>query len=173
SLGLHILNSMPFGILGVADGPTWAGSSHFTIRITGKGGHAASPHMGIDPIVCAAQMVTTLQTLVSRSLDPLESAVVSVTTIHAGEAYNVIPQEVTMTGTTRTFKPEVTALVEKRMREVIDSVSRAMGCQADFEIAWDTEPVVNNPEVGARLRPIFRQFVGDRGLDLSYRTMWA
>ena len=111
SVGLHLWNSMPVGELGVADGPVMAGASIFTIKITGKGSHAASPHQGVDPVVCAAQMVTAFQTIASRSVDPLDTVVLSVTTIHAGEAYNVIPQTAEMRGTVRYFKTEVRDLV--------------------------------------------------------------
>src|SRR5262249_26584674 len=101
SVGLHLWNDMPVGEIGIADGAVMAGSSIFTIKITGKGSHAASPHQGIDPVVCAAQVVTALQTIVSRTVNPLDTIVISVTTLHAGEAFNVIPQFAVLTGTVR------------------------------------------------------------------------
>ena len=116
SVGLHLWNSLPFGTVGVADGPIMAGASIFTVKIRGKGSHAASPHLGIDPVVCAAQMVTAFQTILSRNVDPLDTVVLSVTTIHAGEAYNVIPQTAEMHGTVRYFKREVRDLVFARMQ---------------------------------------------------------
>ena len=122
SLGLHLWNSLPLGVLGVADGPIMAGSSNFDIKITGKGGHAALPHLNIDPVACAAQVVTALQTIVSRSLDPFGTAVVSVTYVRAGDAYNVIPQDVLLRGTFRACLPEVRELVEKLLREITESV---------------------------------------------------
>lgn len=171
SIGLHLWNGMPFGRLGVADGPVMAGSSEFTIKINGKGGHAASPHLTIDPVVCAAHIITAFQTIASRSVSPLDSAVVSVAQVQAGTAFNVIPQDVELRGTVRTFKREVRDLVEQRMREISEGVAGAMGCVVEFSMIHQLLPVANNPEVSERLRRVFRQFVGDSGLDLTERTM--
>ncbi len=173
SLGLHIWNGMPFGRLGVADGPVMAGSSEFTLKIKGKGGHAAAPHLTIDPIVCAAQIIAAFQTVVSRSVNPLDSAVVSVAQMQAGTAFNVIPQDVELRGTVRTFRREVRDLVERRMREISEGIAGAMGCAAEFSMIHQLLPVVNNREVSQRLRDVFRQFVGESGLDLNERTMGA
>lgn len=173
TLGLHLWNSMPLGTLGVGDGPVMAGSSVFTLRITGKGGHAASPHQGIDPVVCAAQIVTAFQSIVSRNQDPLDSAVISVTWFHAGTAFNVIPQDVELRGTMRFFKLDVRNLVERRMNEIATGIAQAMGCSADLHIEHNVLPVINNPEVTGRVRNLFRQFVGDAGLNTAERTMGA
>lgn len=171
SLGLHIWNGMPFGRLGVADGPVMAGSSEFTIRITGRGGHAASPHLAIDPVVCAAHVITAFQTIASRSVSPLDSAVVSVTQMKAGTAFNVIPQDVELRGTVRTFSLDVRDTVERRMREISEGIAGAMGCTAELSMIHQLLPTVNHPEVGERLRRVFRQFVGEQGLDSNERTM--
>ncbi len=173
TLGLHLWNSMPLGKLGVADGPVMAGSSVFTLKITGKGGHAASPHQGIDPVVCAAQIVMAFQSIVSRNQDPLDSAVISVTWFHAGTAFNVIPQDVELRGTMRFFKLDVRDLVDRRMDEISTGIAQAMGCSADLKIEHNVLPVVNNPEVTARVRNLFRQYVGDAGLSIDERTMGA
>lgn len=173
ALGLHIWNSMPLGTLGVADGAVMAGSSIFTLRITGKGGHGAAPHQTIDPIVCAAQIITAFQTIVSRNTDPLDGAVISVTQVNAGTAFNVIPQDVEMRGTVRTFKLETSDLIASRMREIADGISAAMGCTAHLDIVHNVFPVSNDPQVTARAREVFRPFVGDEGLDLKERTMGA
>jgi amidohydrolase len=174
TLGLHLWNSLPVGKLGVADGPTMAGALIFMIVVTGKGGHAASPHLGIDPVVAAAQLVTALQAIVSRSLDPFDSAVISVTTIEAGEAYNVIPQSAELKGTVRYFRNEVRDLIMLRMRECVEHVCRGMGCSGEIQVFEQmTLPVVNNADVGAKLRPRFEQIVGSGGLDMTVRTMGA
>ncbi len=173
SVGLHLWNGMPLGRLGVADGPVMAGSSEFVLRITGKGGHAASPHLTIDPVVCAAQVITAFQTIASRSVNPLDSAVVSATYLRAGTAFNVIPQDVEVRGTIRIFRLEVRDLVERRMHEISQGIAGAMGCTAELNIIHQLLPVVNHPEVGARLRGLFRRFVGDEGLDMTERTMGA
>jgi amidohydrolase len=173
TLGLHLWNSMPLGKLGVADGPVMAGSSVFTLKITGKGGHAASPHQGVDPVVCASQIVMAFQSIVSRNQDPLDSAVISVTWFHAGTAFNVIPQDVELRGTMRFFKLDVRDLVDRRMDEISTGIAQAMGCSADLKIEHNVLPVINNPEITGRVRNLFRQYVGDAGLNTDERTMGA
>lgn len=173
SLGLHLWNSLPLGTVGVATGPIMAGAVIFDVRVTGKGGHAASPHQDIDPIVAAAQIVTALQSIVSRNVDPFDGAVISVTTIKAGEAYNVIPQSATMQGTVRFFRNEVRDLLLGRMRECVENVARALGCSAEIEFQQMTVPVVNHAEVSAKLLPRFERVVGAAGLDPTVRTMGA
>jgi amidohydrolase len=173
TLGLHLWNSMPLGKLGVADGPVMAGSSVFTLKITGKGGHAASPHQGVDPVVCASQIVMAFQSIVSRNQDPLDSAVISVTWFHAGTAFNVIPQDVELRGTMRFFKLDVRDLVDRRMDEISTGIAQAMGCSADLKIEHNVLPVINNPETTGRVRNLFRQYVGDAGLNTDERTMGA
>jgi len=171
SLGLHLWNGMPLGRLGVADGPVMAGSSTFTLKIIGKGGHAASPHQSIDPVVCAAHVITALQSIVSRNLDPLDGAVISVTRMIAGTAFNIIPQDVELWGTVRTFKLEVRDLVTQRMREISSGIASAMGCTTDLQIEHNVLPVSNHPEVSERMRGVFETFVGADALDTDERTM--
>ncbi|HEX2622224.1 MAG TPA: amidohydrolase [Phototrophicaceae bacterium] len=171
SLGLHLWNNLPLGTIGVAEGPTMAGSSIFKITITGHGGHGAQPQMTADPIVCAAQMITALQTIVSRNVNPADTAVVSVTMVRAGDTHNVIPQQAELTGTMRAFKTEVRDLVTRRMEEIVRNISLAMGCKAEFDIQHLTIPVVNHPEVTAKLRAKFAEMVGDEKLDPEARTM--
>ncbi|MFN8448488.1 MAG: M20 family metallopeptidase [Anaerolineae bacterium] len=171
SVGLHVWNDMPTGELGVADGPIMAGASIFTIKITGKGSHAASPHIGVDPVVCAAQIVTAFQSIISRNVDPLDTVVLSVTNIHAGEAFNVIPQTAELRGTVRYYKDAVFDLVSARMREIVEHVAAAMRCTAEFNISGMTTPVANDPDVSARLRALFAPIVGEQAFHLNERTM--
>jgi amidohydrolase len=171
SLGLHLWNNLPLGRIGVAEGPVMAGSSIFRIGIKGRGGHGAQPQMTVDPVVCAAQVITALQTIVSRNVDPSDTAVVSVTMVRAGDAHNVIPQSAELTGTMRAFKTEVRDFVTRRMQEIAQGVCAAMGCEAEFEIQHLTIPVVNRPEIAAKLRPKFAEIVGDDNLDANARTM--
>lgn len=173
TLGLHLWNTAPTGKLGVADGPVMAGSSEVHIKITGRGGHGASPHETVDPITCAAQMITALQHVVSRNVDPLESAVISITKIHAGTATNIIPQEVEMAGTVRTFKTAVRDLVSRRIEEVCKGIAAAMSCAVEVRVEHYTEPVANHPEVSERVRKLFKQMVGEDKLDTTERTMGA
>jgi amidohydrolase len=173
SVGLHVWNSMPVGTLGVADGPIMAGASRFRIVITGKGAHAASPHLGIDPVVCAAHLITALQTIVSRNLDPFDTGVITVAQMIAGEAHNVIPQTAELIGTVRTFRLEVRDRIVSRMETLVVSVAEALGCTGQFEIEHSTDPVVNDPAVSARLRERFAALPGVELLKTDVRTMGA
>ncbi len=171
SLGLHLWNTMPVGYVGVADGPTMAGSSIFKIVIKGRGGHGAQPHQTVDPVVCAAHVITALQTIVARSVNPEDTAVISVTMVRAGDTHNVIPQQAELTGTLRAFKQDVRDLAVNRMQQIVDGVCAAMGATGEFEVDHLTIPVYNHPEVGARLRPHFARLLGEDKLDLTARTM--
>ncbi len=171
TVGLHLWNSMPVGTLGVADGPVMSGSSVFNIKITGKGGHGASPHESIDPVVCASQVVSALQTIVSRTINPFDTVVISTTQISAGDAFNVIPQYAEMKGTIRTFKTEVRDTVERRMHEIVEHVCAAMGCKGELVLTHITKPVSNHPEIGAALRDVFTEVIPEVKFDLNARTM--
>lgn len=173
TLGLHLWNSLPLGTLGAADGPIMAGSSMFTINITGKGGHAAAPHTAIDPVVCASHIVTALQSVISRTLDPLDTGVISVTVVRAGDAHNVIPQSAEMRGTMRFFKTEVRDMMERRMHEIVQGVCAAMNCTGQAHIERMTLPVVNAPEIAAKGRAVFETMPGVTRIDLNARTMGA
>ncbi|HMV98214.1 MAG TPA: amidohydrolase, partial [Anaerolineales bacterium] len=107
TLSLHLWNEKPLGWVNVAKGPVMAGAEEFKIKVIGKGGHGAIPDLAVDPVVCAAQIVSASQSIVSRNVGPLETAVISFTVINGGTAFNVIPQEVMMQGTIRTFDPQV------------------------------------------------------------------
>ncbi len=156
TLGLHLWNALPFGNLGVADGPVMAAASTFTINVQGRGGHGAAPQQTVDPVVCAAQIVTALQTIVSRNVDPLDTAVISVTQLHTGTAFNVIPQQAMLNGTIRTFKAEVRDAVSQRMTDIAQHIALALGCTADVSIGHSTQPVTNHAEVSERVRGVFR-----------------
>jgi amidohydrolase len=173
SMGLHLWNSLPYGVVGAPDGPMMAGASVFTITIHGKGGHAAAPHLARDPVVCAAHLITLLQTVVSRTVDPLQSAVVSVTMMRAGTADNIIPEQVELKGTVRTFNHEMRTLVVARMTEMIDLTCKGMGCESHFHIVHDTEPVINHPDVGAKLRAAFAGMKDVAKIDTTLATMGA
>ena len=173
TLGLHLWNSMPVGQLGVSDGPVMAGAGTFEIKIIGKGGHGAAPHTAVDPVVCAAHIITALQTVVSRNINPLESAVISVTQLQAGTAFNIIPQNVVLRGTVRTFKQEVQQMVDHRMREICDGIAGALGCTVEFQSTVGTLPVHNDPVVSARVRNLFTEYVTADAMHLDERTMGA
>ncbi len=174
TLALHLWNDMPVGWVGVGSGPVMAGADLFTVRLTGRGGHGAAPHLTIDPIVTAAQIVTALQTITSRNVAPLKSAVVSVTTVHSGTAFNVIPQAAELTGTIRTFEPEVRSLVLDRFEKIVAGIAETFGCQQSIEITRVTPPVFNNDSMARTVRSTTQRVMPSSALETSpYLTMGA
>ena len=171
-LGLHIWNEQPVGWFGISNGPLMAGAEIFKIKVTGKGGHGATPHFTIDPILAAAQIITALQGIVARNVAPLQTAVVSVCTIHAGETFNVIPPAVELTGTIRSFEPEVRTHVLERFDETVHGVAKAMGCQAEIDMQRLTAATGNNPEVAGVVQTVAGRLFPDADVDTAnYVTM--
>lgn len=158
--GMHNYPGIPVGEFCMKPGPVMAATDIFAITVTGHGGHAARPHVGIDPIVASAQIITALQTIASRNADPLESLVVSVTTIHAGDADNVIPERVQLTGTVRTLIPDMRDLAEKRIGEITSSVAQALGCKAELSYERNYPVVVNHERETAFAATIASKIVG-------------
>ncbi len=141
--GMHNMPGLPVGQFAIRSGPIMAATAEFTITVRGRGGHAAMPHGTIDPIVVASQLVGALQTIASRSADPVEALVVSVTKFHAGDAYNVIPETAEIAGTVRTLKKEMAAKAEERMRAICAGLAAAYG--ATIELDYDANyPVTFN-----------------------------
>jgi len=141
--GMHNMPGLPVGAFATRPGPLMAATDEFTIDITGRGGHAARPHGTIDPIIIGAGLVQALQTIVSRSVDPIESAVVSVTTFHAGQAHNIIAETARVAGTARTLKPDVRDLIESRIRSLVEGFATAHG--AIITVDYDRNyPVTKN-----------------------------
>ena len=165
ALALHVWNEKPVGWIGIANGPAMAGAEIFNIKIRGKGGHGAAPHLAVDPILASAQVITALQGIVARNVPPLQTAVVSVCKIHAGETFNVIPPAVEMTGTIRTFEPAVRLLVLDRFNKTIRSVAEAMGCEADIDIQRLTPATINQSEVSAQVTSVARRVFPDADVD--------
>jgi amidohydrolase len=151
-----------------------AGADEFKVRVIGRGGHGAIPQAAVDPILAAAQIVTALQSIVARNVAPVETAVVTVATIHAGTAFNVIPPDVVMNGTIRTFEPSVREKVIRRFEEIMQGVAAAMGCQTEIEIKRVTPPVINNAEAAGRVQEAARLVLPKSNLDTNgYITMGA
>jgi len=142
--GMHNLPGTPVGAFAIRPGPIMASTDAVDIRIEGRGGHAARPHLSIDSVMVGAQLIVALQGIVSRNVDPLESAVVSMCEFHAGNARNVIPQTAEIKGTVRTLTAEMRALVEKRVREVVEGTARATGAKIDLEWVRGYPVVVNH-----------------------------
>lgn len=155
--GLHGLPQHPVGTFGVASGPVMAASDVLKIQIHGKGSHAAMPHLGKDPIVAAAQVITALQTLTSRNTDPLDSAVVTVARIRGGETFNVIPESVDLLGTIRTLREETRARLHKDLPQLVQGVAQALGCRAQVEVEKGYPVCVNHPKATDFLKASFQE----------------
>lgn len=174
SLSLHLWNDKPLGWVGIANGPVMAGAEIFTVKITGKGGHGAIPQQTLDPIVAAAQIINALQTIVSRNVAPLETSVVSVTTVNSGTAFNVIPQTAELTGTIRTFDFGVRQKVLERFNKIAHGVGEALGCKVEVEIKRMTPALVNDETVTSIVLNTAQRVLIGSELDTSgYLTMGA
>ncbi|HEX6041845.1 amidohydrolase [Longimicrobium sp.] len=159
-IGLHTFAQMPVGQVGYTPGPAMAAADRFIIRIHGRQAHGASPHLAIDPVVMASQAVLALQTIRSRNLSPFEPSVLTIGLIRGGERNNIIPEQVEMHGTVRTFDPRTQEEVERRMREILDGITRAGGGTYEMQYEKQTPVTVNNPELSARLRPTMERIMG-------------
>ncbi len=152
--GMHNRPSLDIGRFAVRSGPMMAGGAFFDIRVTGNGAHGARPETSVDAALVAAQIAVTLQSIVSRNVAPVDTAVLSVTRIHAGDAYNVIPQTAELGGTVRAFSSEVMQLVERNMKRVAENTAAAFGATAEVDFRLLFSPTVNNPaeaEFAARI----------------------
>lgn len=168
AFGLHNWPMMPKGTIGLKPGPIMASTDDFTITVTGKGGHAAMPHGSIDPLPVAAHIVLALQTIVSRTIDPVDQAVVSITNMNGGTgASNVIPDTVTMVGTYRTFRQETRALVRRRIMALADLTARAHQCEAAVTFKDGYDPTINSPAEAEFCAEIARALVGGENVNAA------
>ena len=171
--GMHNWPGMPAGCFAVSPGPVMASSNDFTITIHGKGSHAAMPHMGVDPVPIAAQMVQAFQNIISRNKKPIEAGVISVTMIHAGEANNVVPDSCELQGTVRTFSIEVLDLLESRMRQVAENICAAFDATCEFELNRNYPPTINSPAEAEFARRVMQGIVGETNVRDQEPTMGA
>ncbi|MFN3438708.1 MAG: M20 aminoacylase family protein [Acidovorax sp.] len=169
--GMHNWPGMPVGTFAVSPGPVMASTSEFKITLRGKGGHAALPHTGIDPVPIACQMVQTFQTIISRNKKPVDAGVISVTMIHAGEATNVVPDSVELQGTVRTFTVEVLDMIEKRMRQVAEHTCAAHDATCEFEFDRNYPPTINSPAEAEFARKVMIGIVGEERVLAQEPTM--
>ena len=162
--GLHTLASLEVGKIGYTPGPALAAVDHFIITVRGRQAHGAQPQESVDPIVMASQVVTAFQTIHSRNIHPLQPSVVTVGIIRGGERFNIIPAEVHLEGTVRTYDPDVRDLVELRMGEILEGLTKAYG--GSFELNYDrgTPATINDLELMELMLPTVRQVVGDESL---------
>ncbi|HWE42018.1 MAG TPA: amidohydrolase [Gemmatimonadaceae bacterium] len=170
-IGAHLWLPMPYGQVGVRSGALMASPDNFVVTITGSGGHAAIPHETTDPIAIAAQVITNLQHIVARNVDPLASAVVSVTRIAGGTTYNVIPGQVELAGTVRTFDPALRARMPELMKRIVGGITAAHG--ASFTFDWDAgyRPVINDEKASDLLRRAVVRALGADALVEAVPTM--
>lgn len=176
--GVHLWSPLPYGVVATRPGPIMACPDEFEVEIVGRGGHAGLPHESADALVTGAALVTALQTIVSRSVNPLDAAVLSVGQLHAGTANNVIAERCRLSGTVRSFTPETRSLVRRRLEEVVAHVCRMHGTEYQFRYFEGYPPVVNDEAeaarvlaVAAEVLPDCRTAVGERimaGEDFSY-----
>ena len=162
--GLHNSPDLDPGQISIFPGPAMAGADFFDIKITGRGSHGAMPHMGRDPIVVAMSLANALQTIVSRNADPREAAVLSITQVHAGSAYNVIPEEAVLAGTIRTFSPAIGALVRERMREIAAGTAASFGVTIEVDIRNIFDVLVNHEAQTQAVVEVAAEIVGAEGV---------
>ena len=165
--GMHNWPGMARGRIGVRTGAMMASADMFSIRIRGRGGHAAMPHHAVDPVVVGAQIVTALQTIASRTNDPLDSVVVSVTQFHAGTADNVIPDEAVLSGTCRALSPDGRDMIERRMRETVDGIAASHGIAADLDYRRNYPVLVNTAEETAKAARAAAKVVGEANVAID------
>ena len=163
--GMHNWPGIPAGHMSVVEGPMMASSNEFYLTIKGKGAHAAQPHKGIDPVMVAVQIAQSWQTIISRQKSPLDTAVLSITQIHAGSATNVIPDDAKMVGTVRTFTWPVLALIEQRMEEIARHTAAAFGAEAEFRFRRNYPPLVNHPAETRFAVEVMKEVLGAERVD--------
>jgi amidohydrolase len=173
AIGLHLWNDLPLGRVLLREGAVMSGAAHMNMVISGKGGHAALPHLTADPVTCAAQMINGLNTLVSRRMNPLAGPVVlSVTSIEtSSHAFNVIPEQITLMGTFRSFDRDAGLSMEGHVRSLCEATAAAMGCTVELEIRHITTPVVNNSEVVRRARSVLDGYLAADQIETELRWM--
>ena len=157
---LHNWPSLAAGTIATRPGPMMAAADRFEITVFGTGGHAAQPHLTSDTILCAAQIVTAANTLVARRIDPNATAVLSITCIHGGSAHNILPSEVKITGTVRTFDPVIQDKIEAALRELVEGTARAAGCTATIEYVRYYPATINDAECATHVLETSRALFG-------------
>lgn len=159
--GMHNMPGIEIGAMAVRPGPFMAACDLIEIHVTGHGTHAAAPHLGTDAIVTAARIVTDLQTVASRTVDAMESIVLSITQIHGGDTWNVIPEDVVLRGTVRAFKPEIQDLAEARIKKIVAAAADAMEVKATVDYERRYPPTINNADEAAFTAGVMKDLVGE------------
>jgi amidohydrolase len=171
AFGIHLWNDLPVGTIGIMAGPVMASVDQFEIEILGRGGHAAAPHQTIDPVLVAAHVITALQSLISRRRDPFDEAVISVTEVHAGRAFNVVPARADLRGTVRTFGGRFWEEVPGLVEETAQGIASAFGAQANIRYRRLSGPLINDEKLSALMRDVGAELVGAGNVRHGVRTM--
>jgi amidohydrolase len=171
--GMHNGPGLPIGSFAIRPGPIMAATDSIDIRIEGRGGHAARPHLCIDPVLAGSQLIAALQSIVSRNVDPLDSAVISICEFHAGNARNVIPQTAELKGTIRTLKPDVRAFAEKRIREVVAGIAQQTGTTIDVSSERGYPVTVNHVSQTEIATKVAKEIAGDANVHETPPMMGA
>lgn len=171
AFGVHLWNELPVGVLGVKAGPLMAAVDRLQIVVRGRGGHGGKPHRSADPVVAAAYVVTALQTIVSREVAPVQAAVVTIGAVHGGQAFNVIPEEVVLTGTIRTFDAELRRSMPERITRLVRGVAEGLQCTATVEVRAGNPPVMNDAGAAEIARRAAARVVGEANVVSPEPTM--
>jgi|TARA_B100002003_G_C14143237_1_gene549676 hippurate hydrolase len=171
--GMHNSPGMPVGKFAILSGPMMAGGAYFDIHVDGKGAHGAHPSASIDPVIAAAHITTGLQTIVSRNVAPTQPLVISVTQIHSGDAYNVIPQTAVLSGTVRAFSKTVLAMAEERMGKLAKSIAAGFGATAELDFRIRFLPLVNQPEEADFAADTAAELVGQENIHRDFPLIMA
>lgn len=169
--GIHNWPGLQAGQFAIQSGPVFASVSEFKITIRGKGAHAAMPHLGVDPVPIACQIVQGFQTIITRNKRPIDTGVISVTMIHAGEAFNVVPDACEIRGTVRTFSLEVLDLIERRMRQIAEATCQGFEADCNFNFTRMCPPTINHPKETEFARNVLIGLVGDENVREFEPTM--
>ncbi len=156
-IGMHVWSSLESKTIAISPGPILAAVDRFEIEILGKGGHGAAPHLSVDPVVCASSIIMNLQTVVSRNVNPMKSAVLTVGEIHGGTAFNIIPERVKISGTARSYDEEVHRLLEERLKDIVRNTSKSMGCKSRIKYEVLNYATVNDEELAKLGREVAKK----------------
>ncbi len=172
--GSHVTNTLPVGRVGTAPGPLNASCDFFRIEVKGRGAHVSMPHKGVDALYAAAQIVTSLQSIVARSTDPMQSVVLGIGKMTAGTQYNIVAEEAELEGTVRTFDPAVREFVNKRLTDIATSTAAMLGAEARVTIKSYSNPLINDAEAAAEVRDVAASIVDAENVDFAYpKSMMA
>ena len=171
AFGLHVWQDLDLGKIGVTAGPWMAAVDEFAVTLHGRGAHAAAPHQGVDPVLCLSHVIAALQSIASRTTDPLKEVVVSVTQVRAGSAFNIIPETAWMNGTVRVFDNDVWAALPGQFERIVKGVAEAFGCRAEIQYQRHNKPTVNDAGMCRFAREAAIELVGEKNVLDDVRTM--